>query len=349
MKTFDCFSGMSIRYSIIVPVYNVRPWLRECLDSVLRQRDPNWECICVNDGSTDGSNVILDDYGAKDNRFRVIHKENGGVSSARNVALGIARGEWVVYLDADDILTDDALAIYNRCLVEMPNADILQYNIKRMAEETFGCPFAQDIKSIVPVKWTDRSSIIGHLGGASFVTYAYNRQLCEDVRFRNYIMGEDRLYLATCLARCSRMIRICGVGYGCRMRQGSALRSAWTYKKWQDELNSRKDTVQVILSGKIPLKDETCRMIVSGIMEASSFSVFRLPLDERAWAWRDWFDAVRWLPKAVLRTAWQKTTVFVLRKLRLTLLAYVLCVVPHRLKLIRHNLRCRRQLCERAR
>ena len=74
-------------FSIIIPVYNVAPYLRECLDSVLAQTYPNWECLCVNDGSTDGSSAILDEYAEKDSRFRVFHKTNGGVSAARNISL----------------------------------------------------------------------------------------------------------------------------------------------------------------------------------------------------------------------------------------------------------------------
>lgn len=89
-------------FSIIIPVYNVAPYLRECLDSVLAQTFTDWEAICVDDGSTDGSGTILDEYAVKDKRFRVIHQQNVGVSTARNVALTRAQGEWFCFLDADD-------------------------------------------------------------------------------------------------------------------------------------------------------------------------------------------------------------------------------------------------------
>ena len=93
---------MSPFFSIIIPVYNVAPYLRECLDSVLAQTFTDWEAICVDDGSTDGSGAILDEYAVKDNRFRVIHQSNAGVSSARNKALDEAQGEWICFLDSDD-------------------------------------------------------------------------------------------------------------------------------------------------------------------------------------------------------------------------------------------------------
>lgn len=96
--------------SIIIPVYNVAPYLRECLDSVLAQTFTDWAAICVDDGSTDGSSAILDEYAAKDSRFRVFHQQNAGVGAARNLAMSKATGEWLLFLDADDILLDGALS-----------------------------------------------------------------------------------------------------------------------------------------------------------------------------------------------------------------------------------------------
>ena len=95
--------------SIIVPVYNVEDYLRQCLDSIIAQTFTEWECILVDDGSKDNSGSICDEYAQKDNRFIVIHKPNGGVSSARNIGLEQARGEWVFFSDADDLLEFDAL------------------------------------------------------------------------------------------------------------------------------------------------------------------------------------------------------------------------------------------------
>lgn len=76
--------------SIIVPVYQAEKWMRRCLDSIVAQSFADWECILVDDGSTDDSGAVCDEYAARDNRFKVIHKENGGVSSARQVGLDIA-------------------------------------------------------------------------------------------------------------------------------------------------------------------------------------------------------------------------------------------------------------------
>lgn len=95
--------------SIIVPIYNAGKTLHRCIDSILSQTYTSWELLLVDDGSTDSSGVICDEYAAQDARVRVFHKENGGVSFARNVGLDNARGEWITFVDADDWISMDYL------------------------------------------------------------------------------------------------------------------------------------------------------------------------------------------------------------------------------------------------
>ncbi len=93
-------------FSIIVPVYNVEKYLRECVDSVLTQTFKDFELILVNDGSKDNSGNICDEYAAKDARVKVIHKENGGQSTARNAGVAAAQGQYAIFIDSDDIFCD---------------------------------------------------------------------------------------------------------------------------------------------------------------------------------------------------------------------------------------------------
>ncbi len=95
--------------SVIVPVYNAEKYLRRCIDSVLAQTYQDFELLLIDDGSKDSSGAICDEYVAKDARVRVFHKENGGVSSARNVGLDNARGEWITFVDSDDWISKDYL------------------------------------------------------------------------------------------------------------------------------------------------------------------------------------------------------------------------------------------------
>lgn len=88
--------------SVIIPIYNVEKYLRRCLDSVVGQTFKDMEILCVDDESTDGSLVILEEFAAKDSRIKIIQKENGGVSSARNAGMRVAKGEYIGFLDSDD-------------------------------------------------------------------------------------------------------------------------------------------------------------------------------------------------------------------------------------------------------
>ena len=109
--------------SIIIPIYNVERYLTQCLDSILQQDYLQWECILVDDGSKDRSGAICDEFLQRDKRFHVVHKTNGGVSSARNVGLVLAKGEWICFVDSDDRLVEGALT-YMLELNLRTNADV---------------------------------------------------------------------------------------------------------------------------------------------------------------------------------------------------------------------------------
>ena len=100
--------------SIIVPAYNAEKTLNKCLDSILSQTFHNWELLLIDDGSTDSSGEICDEYAAKDKRVKVFHKENGGVSSARNLGLDNAKGKWITFVDSDDELLQKSFDIIEK-------------------------------------------------------------------------------------------------------------------------------------------------------------------------------------------------------------------------------------------
>ncbi len=113
--------------SIIVPVYNVEKYIRRCLDSIVAQTFTDWECILVDDGTPDNSGKICDEYAANDSRFVVIHKENGGVSSARNAGLDVANGEWITFVDADDWIEPETYEVAYKTAIEK-DVDLVQWN-----------------------------------------------------------------------------------------------------------------------------------------------------------------------------------------------------------------------------
>lgn len=104
---------MDPKISIIVPIYNAEKTLHRCINSIICQSYQNWELLLIDDGSTDNSSVICDEYVRKDERIRVFHKENGGVSSARNVGLDNVKGEWITFVDSDDWIENEMFDIFN--------------------------------------------------------------------------------------------------------------------------------------------------------------------------------------------------------------------------------------------
>ena len=120
-------------FSIIIPVYNVEPYLRTCLESVFNQSFDDWEVVCVNDGSTDGSAAILEAYSAKDNRLRIITQSNGGLSAARNAGMKEAKGDHILFLDSDDWLEANALETLAQ---NLDDEDMLCFSGRRYFEET---------------------------------------------------------------------------------------------------------------------------------------------------------------------------------------------------------------------
>lgn len=109
--------------SVIVPVYNAEKYLNSCIDSILSQIFSDFELLLIDDGSTDNSGAICDEYVIQDSRVRVFHKENGGVTSARRFGVEVVKGDWITFVDSDDELRNDALQIFSN------NIDSTQINV----------------------------------------------------------------------------------------------------------------------------------------------------------------------------------------------------------------------------
>lgn len=119
------------KLSIIIPCYNGEKYLKECLDSVINQTFRDTEIICVNDGSTDGSLAILEEYAKLDDRIKIVNKENGGLAAARNAGMNAATGEYFAFVDCDDILELNA---YESAMKHIEKADIVCFGIKLFGE-----------------------------------------------------------------------------------------------------------------------------------------------------------------------------------------------------------------------
>ena len=122
--------------SVVVPIYNVERYLHRALESLLSQTYKDWEAILVDDGSTDGSGRIADEYAGRDPRFKVIHKTNGGLSDSRNTGLELVEGEYLIFLDSDDFLHPQLMEL---CLeaIRRDNSDMVAFTYDR-TYRTFG-------------------------------------------------------------------------------------------------------------------------------------------------------------------------------------------------------------------
>ena len=218
-------------FSIIIPVYNVSPYLRECLESVMAQTFGDWEAICVDDGATDGSARILDEYAAKNLRFRVIHQKNMGVGFARNVALSHSRGQFVAFVDADDVIHPHFLETAASMFEKFPYLDFLRIGmtdffgqIPDWDNESNSGFEVRDIASSI-----DADSFEGYLW-----QFVFRREAITGTVFRHLSYGEDRLFYAQILdkAKCAAFSNI--VRYGYRHHVESTVGSPMTAPKFSD-------------------------------------------------------------------------------------------------------------------
>ncbi|MBP5343643.1 MAG: glycosyltransferase family 2 protein [Alphaproteobacteria bacterium] len=214
------------KISVLIPVYNVQNYLAECLDSVLAQDFQDWEAICVNDGSTDNCATILSDYANKDARFKVISQFNQGLSAARNAALDIAIGDWVIFLDSDDMLAPNALSrLYhvaqesNQPVIVSTSFGIIgQNNLTRNTSYQV-CQPALELLLKNPKGY---SSACGKL---------YRSDILKEHRFIPGIYFEDWPFIVTLFANISGFANIDDKLYLYRQTNGSIVRSAFSIHK----------------------------------------------------------------------------------------------------------------------
>ena len=182
--------------SIIVPVYNVEEYLKQCLDSILGQTYRNWELILVNDGSTDSSGLICQEYAEKDARIRYYEKENGGLSDARNYGIEQAQGEYLTFVDSDDFLDASHLnVLYNALVKNDVDISIANYTNYQTSTATFYLHTFGDYyeKIYTSEELIDDLSFLER-NDLSFSTIwgsLYKKSVFSFLRFPKGVIGED--------------------------------------------------------------------------------------------------------------------------------------------------------------
>lgn len=219
--------------SIIVPAYNVEKYLERCLDSICAQSYRNLEIIVIDDGSTDGTGSVCDRYADKDNRFRIVHKDNGGVAAARNTALDIAGGDMIAFADADDYMEPDMIGKLYEALTGN-NADLSvcgyyeEYTDKTDEHRTEGGTVIYDKVGA----YKEFFKMGGSLGSGCW-NKMFRAEVLKTIRYKDYVLGEDIEMICRSLNNCERIANIDYTGYHYIHRGDSATR----LKFGEDNLN----------------------------------------------------------------------------------------------------------------
>lgn len=195
-------------YSVIVPVYNAEATLRQCVDSILSQEFRNFELLLIDDGSKDLSPSICDDYAKQDARVKVYHKENGGVSSARNVGLNHAQGEWVAFVDSDDYVEQGYLSEIgcdNVDLIMCCFKDCYQLKNMKLVPHIYSRTVILEKDELRIFLNQNISNVLFRTPWAKF----FRRELIDKQRFMvNMKVGEDACFVLNYLSKIEKLALI---------------------------------------------------------------------------------------------------------------------------------------------
>ncbi len=189
-----------VKFSIIIPVWNVEKFIANCLDSVLAQSYKNFEIICINDGSTDNSSNILNEYSQKDSRIIVINQEQAGQYAARNMAIEAAKGEYIGFLDADDYITGNLLEECEKRTQNTP--DVIIFGAKTLNERNKKIKALQYTARFFPNKFNSNNLFAFH-------TVSWNKfykkdfLIDNDIKFSPTKIGEDQIVFVKSMLRAS--------------------------------------------------------------------------------------------------------------------------------------------------
>lgn len=234
--------------SIIVPVYNVQDYLERCVNSIRQQTYEHLEIILVDDGSTDNSGVMCDEFAKTDNRIKVIHKENGGLSDARNAGLLHATGEYIGYVDSDDWIESKMYdTMYKACKREQADLAVCRYHC---AYEGAGKESGSGKQTVLDQEKLLDIYICGH---PDYVIYnsvwskLFSRKLVQDMIFPKGQNSEDIMYTTRAFCRAKKAVYIDSFFYNYVIdRAGSIMNEKKMERMFRDELPFWREHISVI-------------------------------------------------------------------------------------------------------
>lgn len=214
--------------SVIVPVYNVEPYIKKCIESILNQTHSNLELILVDDGSPDASGAICDEYAKQDPRIMVIHQENTGQAGARNHGISVAKGEYIGFVDSDDWIAPD---MYQVMLESMERNDCDIVVCGRYVVRNDKVRAAGDFNLAQEAVWDTDEAMERFLTykaiDSSSVDKLYRTELLQDVRFPLGYICEDVPFVYEALKKARKVVHCAKPLYYNLLREGSTSRSAF--------------------------------------------------------------------------------------------------------------------------
>lgn len=271
--------NMKKNISVIVPIYKVEPYLRRCVDSLIRQSYEDFELILVDDGSPDNCGVICDEYAAADPRVQVIHKTNGGLSDARNAGLEIARGEYIAFVDSDDWVAPNYLH-QMLSVLEEAGADICECDILK----TEGAEENITVASGVPEIFETVEALEQLIQDGKFHQYVWNklyrRDVITDILFPKGKTNEDEFWTYQVFGNAKKIIKISDVLYFYFQRPGSIMGETYSLKRL-DGLEAKLQR-QEYIAGKFPQLNIQAKLNLFGsCIYAGQMSMIHLSGDQR--------------------------------------------------------------------
>lgn len=207
--------------SIIIPIYNVALYLRQCLESIIKQ-EGDIEVILINDGSSDESPSICDEFATIDKRIQIIHKKNGGVSSARNIGLDIAKGEWIWFVDGDDYITNNAFREILNIIKLNKNIDLIRFSYLRLEKGHTTTIQIKDVNNL------QKNTFLKKNHSYLNQTMLFKRDIINNINLRfsqDIKLGEDLEFQYKYLLFCKYPIQYNKHLYVYRIRELSATKS----------------------------------------------------------------------------------------------------------------------------
>ena len=281
--------------SIIVPVYNILEYLPRCVHSITAQTYRNLEIILVDDGSTDGTGALCDKLAKEDNRIRVIHKENGGSSSARNAAMEVAKGEYFGFVDSDDYIEPDMYERLYRGIVEH-GVSVAQIGRDEIAEDGSKYPnICEPPKEAICYEAEEfMRELLMHRGDCSFCTKLVHRDLLKDDRFPVGLLNEDFYLLVNILRQIGSLLSLPGQAYHVFYKMGSNSRKAdkEQFSRVFGDCVDNADMVAKIVKKEYPsLKEEALRF---GVFQRIEY-LLHIPISQMRRDNMQYMAIVKWL------------------------------------------------------